>query len=104
MVREVVRTESGQLAGAVASWAHEEGRPEIADAVAPREAIVAQKQATTDLGVGVRRTQRFLRHQLDGLVGFLSAAQPAFAQAYRDARVIVDRGTGHAVPDDDDEM
>ena len=61
------------------------------DLSTPREARVAQKGATTTLARTVRKAQTFLKKEVDPTVDFLAPDQPAFAQAYRDARVIVDR-------------
>ena len=61
------------------------------DLSTPREAIVARKGATETLARTVRKAQTFLNKEVDPTVDFLAPDQPAFAQAYRDARVIVDR-------------
>ena len=60
----------------------------------PREAIAARKGAGRALKVAVGEGQALLRKQVDPTVDFLAPDAPAFAQAYRDARIIVDRGRG----------
>ena len=73
------------------------------DLAKPREAIVDRSRATRALAVAVRAAQRLLKKKLDPTVAFLAPDVPAFADAYRAARVIVDRGTGRGsdpAPDD----
>ena len=62
------------------------------DIATPRSAIAARKGAGRAIATAVRQAQRLLRKESDPLVDFLAPDHPAFAQAYRDARIIVDRG------------
>ena len=68
----------------------------------PRLAIVARKGATRAIATTVSQAQTLLDEEIDPTVDFLSADQPAFAQAYRDARIIVDQGSGPSAPGDED--
>ena len=60
----------------------------------PREAIVARKGAGRAIATGVKKAQTLLAKRIDPTVAFLAPDQPRFAEAYRDARIIVDRGHG----------
>ena len=68
----------------------------------PREAAVAVKGATRAIAVNTRKAQTLMKKKVDPTVAFLAPDHPAFAQAYRDARIIVDRGRGPAAPEDAD--
>jgi len=72
------------------------------DLATPREAIVDRSRATRALAVAVRDAQRLLKKKLDPTVAFLAPDAPAFADAYRAARIIVDRGTGRGPAPDAD--
>jgi len=76
---------------------------EFADALdTPRAAIGARSRARSEIATEVAAVRTLLRKKLDPMVDRLSAGQPAFAQEYRSARVIVDRrGRGSAPPDAD---
>ena len=60
----------------------------------PREAIVARKGAGRAIATAVAEAQALLRDEVDPTVDYLAPDAPEFAQAYRDARIIVDRGHG----------
>ena len=64
------------------------------DLSSPREARVAIKSAGRTIATAVRQAQTLLRREVDPTVAFLAPDQPAFARAYRDARIIVERGRG----------
>jgi len=66
----------------------------------PREAIAARKSATRAISASVAQAQALLADEVDPTVAFLAPDAPAFAQAYRDARIIVDRGRAPSSPDD----
>ncbi|WP_412061213.1 hypothetical protein [Rubrivirga sp. IMCC45206] len=66
----------------------------------PQGAIAARKGATRELAATVSKAQKLLKNEVDGTVDFLALEQPAFAQAYADARIIVDRGRGPGEPDE----
>ncbi len=73
------------------------------DIATPRSALNAKKDAGKTLATAVRQAQRLLKKELDPTVDFLAPEHPAFAEAYRNARIIVDRGRGRsgAMPDDE---
>ncbi len=64
------------------------------DLASPREARITLKSAGRTLATAIRKAQKLLKDEVDPTVDFLAPDQPAFAQAYRDARIIVDRGRG----------
>ncbi len=71
------------------------------DLAAPRGAIGARRTAT--LATVIHDVQELPDGTVDPTVAFLAPDQPAFADAYRVARVIVDRGRGRGTPPPDDE-
>jgi len=73
------------------------------DIATPRSAIAARKEAGRALASAIRQAQRLLKNELDPTVDFLAPDHPAFAEAYRNARIIVDRGRGHSDPPPDEE-
>lgn len=68
----------------------------------PRSAIVARKGAGREIAQAQRGAYDLLTKRLDPAVAFLAPDHPAFAAAYRDARIIVDRGRGPSADPDDD--
>jgi len=60
----------------------------------PRDAIAARKGARARIAAAQSEAAALLNDRLDPAVDFLAPDHPDFAQAYRDARLIVDRGVG----------
>ncbi|WP_412060946.1 hypothetical protein [Rubrivirga sp. IMCC45206] len=67
----------------------------------PRQAIAATKGAGRAIAVAIKPAQTYLGQEVDPTVAFLAPDMPAFAEAYRNARVIVDRGHGPGPGDTD---
>ena len=73
----------------------------LADALdTPRAAIIAKSEATAAIATAASAVSELLSDHLDPAVEALADAHPAFAEAYRRARVVVDRGRGPSTPDD----
>ncbi len=58
---------------------------------APRGGIVERAVATRQIADTIAAIDAVLKERLDNLVPILAPANPAFAEAYRSARVIIDR-------------
>ena len=59
---------------------------------APRVAITTRKGATAELNLLMKDTNKLLAKRLDGLMEQFRSSAPVFFRAYKDARIIVDRG------------
>ncbi len=68
----------------------------------PRAAIGSRSRARAEIAAGIDSVRTLLVDKMDPMVERLAPSQPAFAQEYRSARIIVDRrGRGSDLPDDD---
>jgi hypothetical protein len=63
---------------------------------APRHAIATRKSATAALALRMKETQQVVALRIDGLMERYRLIDPAFFRAYRNARIIVDRGVRSA--------
>jgi hypothetical protein len=63
---------------------------------APRHAIASRKSATSALADLMKATRTLVHLRIDGLMERYRLTDPAFHTAYRNARIIVDRGTRSA--------
>lgn len=64
----------------------------------PREAINSRHLKTANLKVLFKETSLLLRNQIDPLMVPLKTLEPQVYQAYKQARIIIDRGRGPSVP------
>lgn len=68
-------------------------------ATAPRQAIVAGKGVTGDIGLDTASAMTLLKKQIDKAMRKFKRKNPEFFNAYTSARLIVDLGGGHAEDD-----
>lgn len=67
---------------------------------APRVAVTNRMGATSDLAKLLAKTDSILQNKLDKLVEKFRKSQPEFYKQYFDARIIIDTGSRHKIPDD----
>lgn len=66
----------------------------VAVVSSPRTAVTVRKGATAEIDLLIRNSMKILNGRMDKLMPEFKTSAPDFYQAYFDARIIVDLGTG----------